>query len=407
MQNMSFAATAALFAGSLSVPASAQNVEVIHWLTAGAESAAIQTLADAVEAQGVTWTDRATPGGGSDARALFSSMIAGGTPPGAMFLSIGPDARSLGAQGVLRDLSPGMAESGLADAIPGFALDLARGDGDALYALPIAFETQNFLWYSIPAYAAAGIAPPATWQGFIEQGPALREAGIIPLAVGAQGWQLNLLFTAVLSSVAGPDVYLAALRDHDAAAAGGDAVVEAMRVMRALSELTDAGSPNRAWNDTLNLVAQGQAAAQVMGSWAGAELLAMESVYGSDWGCSLAGGDIAVVGATGFMFPAGADEAGQDVFIKAMLDPVVQSDFSVQKGSIPAHSGADVSGLSACSQIAANAVQSGKGLPNMSANLSSDGNGELGDLMSNFWADRSITPEAAAATFAEIIAAEK
>lgn len=394
--------TAALLSSCIAVPAIADEVEVLHWLTGAAESEAIQVLVDGVEARGTTWVDLATPGGGSDARALFASRIAGGDPVGALFMSIGPEAIELGEQGVGRDVQDFAAENGLIADVPGFALDIARGDDGALYALPVALETQNFMWYSIPAFAAAGLEPVTSWQGLIDAAPALREAGIIPLAVGAQGWQIDLLFMAVVASVAGTDGYLALY--SGAEGANGDALLESFQIMRALSEMDDDGAPNRSWNDTLNLVAQDRAAMQVMGSWAGASLAEMGETYGTEWGCALAGDGGAIVGATGFAFPILSDnQQGQDDFILTMMDPEVQTAFSVLKGSIPARTGASTEGLSDCAVIAAESVAAGEGMPNTSAMLDPDARGQLRDMLDNFWANSSVSNEDAAEMFTSII----
>ena len=203
---------AALMAScAVAAPAAAQEVEVVHWLTAGAESEAIQTLVEGVEARGATWVDLATPGGGGDAQALFSSRIAGGESVGAMFMSIGPEAIELGEQGAMRDVAAMAAEADLISQVPDFVLDLGRTEGGEIYALPVGLETQNFMWTSPPAFEKAGMEPVTGWQELIDAAPALEEAGVIPIAVGEQGWQLRILMTSVLASVAGPEGYLAIL----------------------------------------------------------------------------------------------------------------------------------------------------------------------------------------------------
>ncbi|MBN9364404.1 MULTISPECIES: ABC transporter substrate-binding protein [unclassified Devosia] len=389
---------------------SAPKVEVLHWLTAGAESAAIKVLADGVTARGGEWVDVATPGGGSDARALLATGLAGGNPAGVSFLGMGTETAELAAQGVMRDIGGYAREKGYLDSVPDYALAMGTDGTDdaAIYALPVAFETQNFMWYSKPVYAAAGLTPPTTWDEFLAQAPKLREAGFIPLAMGAQAWQINLLFNAIVLGEGAP-YYDRLFVTHDETATTAPELVDAFRILRELSKLTDDGAPNRSWNDTLNLVAEGRAALQVMGSWAGAELGNMGKVYDTDWGCALSpGSPIVMVGATGFQFPklnTPDGEAGQDIFIDTMMDPVVQTAFSVQKGSIPARTDADISGLSACSQLAAEAVRDGKGAPYTTGVLGSEVRGLLTDYLNNFWANGSITPEDGAAEYGRILSA--
>lgn len=387
---------------ALAAPAQANEVEVIHWLTTGAESAAIQQIADAVEALGTTWIEIVPPDHAAGANALFTSRIGGGNPPGGMFLSIGKQASDLGEQGVLRDISGFVADEGLIDTVPQFARDIAAGPDGELYAIPVAFETQNFIWYSTAAFDAAGIEPADSWAGFLEQAPALQEAGIIPIAVGAQGWQLNILHFSILASLVGTDGYLAFYRDQDASAAE-EALVESFSILRSLSELADEGNSNRSWSDTLNLVADDRAGIFVMGTWAMGELEAMGKEYGTDWGCAIAGGETWIVGSTGFMFPDIGESEGQDNFIRALLDPDAQTQFSVHKGSIPSRGDADVSFLGECSQMVAAGMNEGRGVPNTGALLSGDATGQISDLLMSFWSSPSMSAEDAAQRYARIV----
>ncbi len=387
---------------------SAPEVEVLHWLTAGAESAAIQVLAEGVAARGGEWVDVATPGGGSDARALLATGLAGGTPPGVSFLGMGPDTAELAQQGLMRDIRGYAEENNYLANVPQYALDMGTdgAGGDGIYALPVAFEIQNFMWYSQPVYDAVGIEPPTSWGEFFEQAPKISEAGFTPIAVGAQSWQINLLFNALVLGE-GKDFYDRLFVSLDPEAGSAPELVSAFSVLRGLSELTDEGAANRSWNDTLNLVAEGRAAMQIMGSWAGAELQAIGKEYGAEWGCALSpGSPVAMVGATGFQFPALNSEegdAGQNIFIDTMMDPSIQAAFSVQKGSIPARTDADTADLSACAQLAAEAVREGNGAPYTHGVLGSEVRGLLSDYLANFWANSSLTAEEGAAEYARIL----
>jgi glucose/mannose transport system substrate-binding protein len=384
-------------------PVFSKEVEVIHWLTTGSESKAIQHVADAVNALGTKWVEIVPPDGFAGANALFTSRLSGGDPVGAMFASIGKDAITLGAQGVLRDVRPFVEKENLIATVPKFAIDVATGPNGEIYGVPLTFETVNFIWYSIPALKKAGVEAPKSWQQLIDDAPKYKDAGIIPFAVGVQAWQIGILHFSVMASTLGAEDYLKLYKDKDATVAVSDGVIESFRIMRALSELADEGATNRSWNDTLGLVADGKAGVFMMGSWAGGELDSMKKVYGTDWGCAIAGGDTWVVGSTGFMMPKLADEAGQDDFIRALLDPKVQTAFAIDKGSIPARTDADTSALSDCSKMVATGMSEGRGVPGADALLSGDANGQIFDLLMNFWADRSVTPEAAAAQFADIV----
>ncbi len=387
-------------------------VDVVHWLTAGAESAAIKVLADEVTARGGEWVDSAAPGGGGDASAMMMSRIAGGNPPGVAFLGMGPSAIELGDQGALRDVTDIATANGL-DQVTPVMVEISTSADNKLYALPIGLETQNLMWFSPAVFADVGIEPPATWAEFLEQAEAIKAKGYIPMATGAQGWQLGILFSSVILDAGGADLYRSVVMDHDTEMAAGPEMVAAFTTLRGLADNSDPGSANRAWNDTLNLVAEGRAAVQVMGSWAGAELENMGMEQGKAWDCALTpGSDAVIVEGAGFEFPLVTDPAalaGQDLFIEVMMDPAVQTEFARLKGAVPPRADADSSGLSSCTQIAAEALANPEegGLATMGASVSSDNWGQIQDFLANFWANPSVTPEAAAQEFAAIIGTEE
>lgn len=387
-------------------------VDVVHWLTAGAESAAIKVLADGVTQRGGTWIDSAAPGGGGDASAILMSRIAGGNPPGVAFLGMGPGALELGDEGALRDVTDIAKANGL-DKVTKVMVDISTSKDGKLYALPIGLETQNLMWFSPKVFADAGVPMPKTWAEFLSQAEAIKAKGYIPMATGAQGWQLGILFSSVILDAGGADLYRSVVMDHDEAKAGGPEMIAAFKTLRGLAENSDPGAANRAWNDTLNLVAQGKAAVQVMGSWAGAELDNMGLKQGQEWDCALTPGSNAViVEGAGFEFPLVTDPAaltGQDLFIQVMMDPKVQTDFARLKGAVPPKSDADSSGLSTCTQLAAKALADPNegGLATMGASFSSDNWGQTQDFLANFWANPGVTPEAAAEQFAAIVGSEQ
>ncbi len=221
--------------------------------------------------------------------------------------------------------------------------------------------------------------------------------------MGAQSWQLNILHFSILTSLIGQDGFMGLYRDKDPAVGEGDGVVESFRILRALSELADEGAANRAWNDTLNLMAEGKAGIYVMGSWAGGELASMARSMAPN-GLRHRGRRYLDRGRHGLHDPRPrARVQGQDDFIRALLDPAVQTAFSVDKGSIPSRTDADTAGLSECSQMVAQGMAEDRGVPNVGALLSGDAQGQIGDLLMNFWADPSVTPEDAAAQYAQIV----
>jgi ABC-type glycerol-3-phosphate transport system substrate-binding protein len=56
---------------------------------------------------------------------------------------------------------------------------------------------QNWAWASVAAFKKANLEVPSTWDEYIADLPKLKEAGVIPFAVGGDGggWQVSLLAT--------------------------------------------------------------------------------------------------------------------------------------------------------------------------------------------------------------------
>lgn len=393
-------------ATSLDALAQQPTADVVHWLTSGAESEAITILAKEFEKRGGKWVDSAAPGGPTDAQALIMNRIAGGNPPGVAFISVGHSAVELGKEGLLQDIKAEADKNG-ADVTSDVMLKLVSDTDGALYALPIAIESSNLAWFSKTVYDEAGLTFPKSWAEFLEQAKVLKEKGYIPLAVGAQGWQLSILFNSVLLAEAGNDTFDAIVNTKTAEAAGSAKVVQAFTTMRALSTYSDAGASNRAWNDTLNLVAEGKAAVQIMGSWAGAELTKMGLERGDKWDCILPPGNTRLIlDGAGFEFPkvTNADDvAGQALFVQVMMDPAVQAKFAAVKGAVPARLDADTSGLAPCDQMSAQIIRDSGSFPSPSSVLGNESGGQIEDLLSRFWADASLTPEDAAKQYSDIV----
>ena len=82
--SFAMATVASLMAIAFYSPAAAQEkkAEVIHFLTATSESAAIGEFAKAFKERGGTWVDSAVAGGAT-AKTLAINRIMGGTPPAA------------------------------------------------------------------------------------------------------------------------------------------------------------------------------------------------------------------------------------------------------------------------------------------------------------------------------------
>ncbi|MEF2074170.1 ABC transporter substrate-binding protein [Consotaella aegiceratis] len=407
MNKMSLIAAAAavtLPAGS----AFAQQVDVVHYWTSGSESSALKVFADAFKERGGTWVDNAV-GGIDNARAAVLNRVAGGNPPAALLDNIG-NMKLFAEQGILSPLAPDVAKEIIAHT-PQFLVQKMTVDGQ-IYAIPVDIGGNNWMWYSKKAFDDIGAEPPQTWDDFFSVAEDLKAKGYIPLAMGGQPWQEASLFYGVMLAQ-GRDFYKQVMVQHDRDAASGPDMVKTFETLRKLSGYVDEGSPGRNWNDATNLVITDKAAIQIMGDWAKGEFLNAGLTPGKEFGCAMAPGtaDSYMMVVDLFDFPKVSDPdavAGQKLLEQVLADKTLQADFSKVKGSLPARLDADLSDADMCLQMGQKIMSDPDApVPNYEFVMSADQEGQVADLISNFWSSSDMSPGDATEQFAEIVTAEE
>ncbi len=381
----------------------------MHWWTSGGESRAVAVFAKEYDKRGGTWVDDPSIGPQAEHAAALN-RIAGGDPPTALMWNIGVAVRQLAEQGVLRPLDD-LAKQGnwLANVPPLVAKNMTY-DGHVV-AVPVDIGGANYQFYSVKVFHDLNMEPPKTWDEFLADAPKIKAAGYIPLAYGANAQQVDWLFEAVLAGAGGKDLYRKVFVDHDPKAADSEAMQKVFSVIGQLRQYVDAGSPNRKWNDSLALVETNKAALMVVGDWAKGDFAAAHQVLGKDFGCQMApGNDSAYVMTVDvFVFPVNNkpdQKQAQDKLASLMMDPVVQTEFNALKGSLPARTDADVSKFDACAQLGKKVMAGGPDnqLPNFALAFSPDTEGQIEDLLVNYWATPSQTPADAAKRLSTILA---
>ncbi len=400
--------TAAALAASVALPASATDLEVTHWWTSGGEAAAVAEFAKAFNAGGDNWVDGAIAGSGGVARPIIISRIIGGDPMGATQLNHGRQAEELVEAGLMLDLTDIAEAEGWRDVVnPVRLIDSCTLDG-RVYCVPVNIHSPQWLWLSHDAYAKAGIDVPSDWFEFVDSAPKLVEAGVVPLAMGQQSWQTNLAFGAIMVAVGGTELYLDVLTNKNADAAASaemTKVFEAYAAARLLSE----GSNVQDWNQATNMVITGMAGGQIHGDWAQGEFQVANQVAGEDYTClpGLGVNDIIATGGDAFYFPKNDDPeitAAQKRMASMMISKDVQVAFNLKKGSLPIRGDVDLSAANDCMKKGLAILAAGNVLPDGVNSFSADTQGQMDDLMVEFWNDTSITVEDAQARYVGIIA---
>jgi glucose/mannose transport system substrate-binding protein len=387
----------------------AQKADVMHWWTSGGESRAVAVFANEYDKRGGTWVDDASVGPQAEHAAALN-RIAGGNPPTAMQWNIGIAVRQLAEQGILTSLDEQAKKGNWLANLPPLLVKNMTYDGHVI-AVPVNIHGANYQFYSLKVFDELKMQPPKSWDEFLANAPRIKAAGFIPIAFGANAQQLDWLFQAILAGAGGKDLYRAVFVDHDAGAAGGDGLRHVFDIMGRIRQYVDAGSPNRKWNDSLALVETDKAALMVVGDWAKGDFAAAHKTVGKDFGCQMAPGtqDAYVMTVDVFVFPVNAEpdqKAAQDKLALLMMDPGVQTKFNAFKGALPARLDADVAELDACAQLGQKVLAGGVAnqLPNFALAFSPDTQGQIEDLLGNYWSQPSITPADAAKQLSTIIA---
>lgn len=387
--------------------AQAADLEVTHWWTSGGEAAAVAELAKAFDATGNKWVDGAIAGSGSTARPIMISRITGGDPMGATQFNHGRQAEELVEAGLMRDLTDIAEANNWRDVVnPPSILDACTLDGK-VYCAPLNIHAQQWLWLSDAAYKQVGLPVPTNWDEFVAAAPKLREAGIVPLAMGQQGWQQNLAFSTLVLSLMPNDVYLKIYQDKDAEAAAGPEVTKVFEAAAIARDLAK-DSNVQDWNQATNMVITGKAGGQIMGDWAQGEFAIANKVAGTDYHClpGLGMKDVLMAGGDAFYFPIVNDEATQKAqaeLAALILDPKVQVAFNLKKGSMPVRGDVDMASANECMQKGLAILAKGQTVPDTNILVTSDTRTQLEDLFKEFFADPNMTAEAAQAKYVSII----
>ena len=407
---MNIRAFAAALAATVVLPlgaANATDLEVTHWWTSGGEAAAVAEFAKAFDATGNKWVDGAIAGGGSTARPIMISRITGGDPMGATQFNHGRQAQELVEAGLMRDLSDVAEKGNWKEVIkPASLLESCTFEGK-IYCVPVNIRSWQWLWLNNEVFEKAGVAVPTNWNEFVAAGPKLKEAGIHPLALGGQAWQANGLFDTLLLALGGKELHETVYVNKDAEAAAGPEVAKIFAAAAEARELS-IGTNVQDWNQATNMVITGKAAGQVMGDWAQGEFQIAGKVAGKDYSClpGLGVSDYITTGGDAFYFPVLDSEEGtaaQAALAEVLVAPETQVAFNLKKGSLPIRGDVDLATANDCMKKGLEIVAKGNALTSTDQLLSADTQKQKEDLMTEFFASTSMSPEAAQERFAEII----
>jgi glucose/mannose transport system substrate-binding protein len=336
-------------------PASAADVEVLHWWTSGGEASALNVLKEDLQSQGIGWQDMPVAGGGgTQAMTVLRARVTSGNPPTAVQF-LGFDITDWAKEGALANLNPIAEKENWGEVVPA-AIQKFSTYEDEWVAAPVNVHSTNWVWANKAILDELGIEPPETWDDLIAALDKVKESGKVPLAHGGQAWQDATIFDAVVMATGGLEFYEKAFIDLDPEAIQSDTMKQSFDRMAELRTYVDDNFSGRDWNLATAMVINGEAAFQFMGDWAKGEFLNAGKVPNEDFLCFRFPGTQEQVTFNSDQFAmfnqGGEVSEAQAALAEAIMSPEFQIAFNKVKGSVPARTDVSVEELDACGQKA-------------------------------------------------------
>jgi glucose/mannose transport system substrate-binding protein len=268
---------------SFCAKAAENSLEVFSWWTSGGESAALDALFNVYKKRdpGVEIVNAAVAGGGgSAARPVLQTRLAGGNPPDTWQSHPGWELLDQYVEpGYCEPITELYKSDDWDKAFPKeLVVDLMTKDRK-IYAVLAGIHRGNVLWYNTKLLEQNGIkvGGQMTFDQFFTACDKLKSAGIPALGVGDSDiWASAQLFENTLLGVIGPkgwtDLFAGAMQWDD------PKVKEAMKLFAKMQEYMNPDHAALSWDQAIKELMEGKVAFSSMGDWVGRCRIAFEIV---------------------------------------------------------------------------------------------------------------------------------
>ncbi len=347
----------------------ASSVEIFSWWVGPGEADGLAAMVKVFNAQypNITFVNAAVAGGaGTNAKAVLATRLAAGDPPDSWQAHAGQETiANYVAAGQVLPLDDLFSSTGFASVLPKTLLPLISKDGHP-YSVPVNIHRSNVLWYNPKVLAAAGVtADPKTdfktWDDFFAVCDKIKAASKTCLALGAP-WTAVHLFENVMIGTIGPDKWSGLWSAPPTTDwKGADVAKGLANFAKALSYTNADASTMSDWQPASKLVADGDAAFNVMGDWAYGYFanpapngLALKPHTDFDWAVSPGTYGVFNFLSDSFVLPKGAKHPdGTMAWLTVAASKAGQEAFNPLKGSICARTDCNQTIFSEYSQDAA------------------------------------------------------
>jgi glucose/mannose transport system substrate-binding protein len=356
---------------SFSAKAAENSLEVFSWWTSGGESAALGALFDVYKKRdpGVEIINATVAGGGgSAARPVLQTRLAGGNPPDTWQSHPGWELLDQYVEpGYCEPVTELYKSDDWDKAFPKELVVNLMTKDRKIYAVLAGIHRGNVLWYNTKLLEQNGIkvGDQMTFDQFFAACDKLKSAGIPALGVGDSGiWASAQLFENTLLGAIGPkgwsDLFSGAMQWDD------PRVKEAMKLFAKMQDYVNPDHAALSWDQAIKALMEGKVAFSSMGDWADGEFIKANLKERVDFGWvshpGTAGSFIVV--ADGFTLAKGAPHKEAAIaWLKSIGSREAQEAFNPLKGSIPARTDVDRSKFDGYHQWSMDSFAKDKSIP--------------------------------------------
>lgn len=324
------------------------KLEVFSWWTSGGEADALDSLfKEFAKLNPTAEIINATVagGGGTAAKAVLQTRLAGGNPPDTW--QVHPGYELLGQYvepGYVDPITDLYQSEGWDKVMPTGIVEQMTKDGE-VYGVLCGVHRGNSFWYNKKILDKQGITIGETLSvdQFFEIAEKLKAAGITPLCVGDSNiFASAQLFENTLLGEIGPDKYLGLW--NGSVAFDSPEVKKAMEVFGKMLDYQNADHSALSWDQAVKKLMDGECVFNSMGDWAYGEFVKAGQKDNVDFGwASHPGTDGSfMVVADGFALAHNAPNKENTLtWLKVIGSKEGQEAFNPLKGSIPARTDVD------------------------------------------------------------------
>ncbi len=344
------------------------QVEVFSWWVGPGEADGLAAMVKIFEAQypNEKFVNAAVAGGaGTNAQAVLATRLAAGDPPDSWQAHAGMATFAYANAKQIQPLDDFYAKNNLNSVFPKSLLGLISIDGHP-YSVPVNIHRSNVMWYNPKVLQAAGVTIPsggfASWSDFFAACDKIKAAGKTCLSLGPEGFTAMHLWENVMIGTLGADKWSGlwttpATTDWN----GADVKQGLANFATALSYTNSDASTLSDWQPASKMVADGDAAFNIMGDWAYGYFanpapngLALKPHTDFDWTPTPGTQNIFVFLSDSFVLPVGnKNPQGTLDWLTVAASKAGQEAFNPLKGSICARTDCDQALFSEYSQNAA------------------------------------------------------